>query len=403
MKHTFLFSLSLFSFVHAEAQTGRGQSITSGDVGIAYTWGSITGTATSQPFATNGYNTSLTVAFNRGVFVRDSWLLGYTIGFGRTWQGNTTQYSQRTQSDAVVRGSSGSVAGFVRRYWPVADRLFVYAGGGLGVSYGRNKSEQKSVMAPSQELTVTAASNQENWSADPSVQAGLLYAVSDRFGVEAGIRSNGLPIGASTASIGVNILSGRGGGAQAEAITAFQTQAGRWLLGASLSAFGNTAQYGGANAQQNNTRYSTGSVGLSAGRFVRNNTAIGLALRASLTATDNNLSAPATNYYTTYVIAPFVRAYKGQNRLRPFAEGGVEFSSTIQSVDRRVDQQQIGAQGSVGIAYMLGQRFIVQTTLATLYGRYLWYPKQADNVKSNMYTVGLTGSTGSNLAVAYSF
>ncbi|MBO0931393.1 hypothetical protein [Fibrella aquatilis] len=401
MTYASLFLAGSLLTLTATAQTRKGQTITSGEFGLSHQWGSTTGAGTSQPLSISGYNTNLNVTLNRGLFVRDNWLVGAAVGVGQSWQGTDVRYNQQAQFTYLGRQSNLLLRGYIRRYWPVIDRLFVYAGGGLQVTYALNKSQQTTTSS-GQTAVSANASERATWSVDPLVSVGLLYAVSDRFGLEAGIRSNGLPIGVGTASFGVNVLTGRGGGAQAEGITALQTQAGRWLLGAALSASGNTSQYGGATVEKSDTRYTVSSLELSAGCFVRDNAVLGLALRGSTTATTNNLSA-TTNHVTTYGIAPFVRLYNGQTRLRLFVEGGVEFSSTIQSVNRALDQHQLGAQASVGIAYMLGQRFIVQSTLATLYGRYQWYPKPQDALSTDTYTVGLTGSTLSNLSVAYSF
>lgn len=174
MKKLYPFALAGFLTLPSFAQTQKGQSITSGSVNFSFSK-----STTDNP--SNFENTSYGVGFfvNRGVFFKESWLLGYTGGVTYQQSVFENQLNSANGSNRSINLSGGI---FLRRYWSVLDRLYVYAGGGLTANRQTIKSKVDDGMAPRSTFNL-------NWQVWPTGQVGALYALSNRIGLEARLRS----------------------------------------------------------------------------------------------------------------------------------------------------------------------------------------------------------------------
>ncbi|MBO0952718.1 outer membrane beta-barrel protein [Fibrella forsythiae] len=376
MKKLYALLLASSLAIPSLAQTQKGQSITSGSVNL-----SLNRTLTS--FDDSKYTSySAGLQLNRGVFVKDNWLLGYSVGanYQRTDSKTATQLTT-----FIGEGMDLSAGLILRRYWPVLDRLFVYAGGGLGA--GRQAYNNQSFY---NNLYSTSGLN---WQLTAVGQVGALYTLSNRIAVEASI-SNSFPTALSNASFGVAILTGNGNQSQPAdgGFDAPQTRAGRWLLGA-LANVSSTRQ--SSSGTEQNQKVAT--AGISVGRFIKNNLLLGIAL-------DYSANRPQSgNEYVEYSPSAqaFVRSYMGTSRLRPFIQGSVGYGFNKTS-DSPVYQRNVRAGISAGLAYMAGDRFIIQTTLGSLAGQYFWALDTVLDPGYSYYNVQATATTLSNISVAYS-
>lgn len=384
MKKLYPFALAGFLAFPSFAQTQKGQSITSGTVNLSFYKSS-----TNNP--SDFKNTSYGVGFlvNRGVFVKENWLLGYTGGV--TYQ-QSVYGNQINSSGGSDRGINLSGGIFLRRYWSVLDRLYVYAGGGLTANRQTIRSELDNGSALNSTFNL-------NWQIAPTGQVGALYALSNRIGVEATI-SNSFPTGLSNVNIGVAILSGQGSqsGPGLTDVETPQTQKGRWLLGASANVSGSKTEGTYMNLATG-TDQSGASAGLSGGRFMSNNLLIGLAISYAASRSGDNIAPGAPTY--SIGVSPFVRSYRGATRLRPFMEGRLEYGVS-KSPFSSGGQRNAGGSISAGLAYMAGNRFIIQTTLGSLEGRYNWYPDETSGQGASNYSINARATTLSNISVAYS-
>ena len=379
----------------AIAQTQKGQTITSGTVNLSLSRqrsGSDNQTTFRATSAAGGFSV------NRGAFFKDNWLIGYSLGisYSRSVFSNTSG-SRPLPQDDVVEALGTSAGLFLRRYWPVVDRLSVYAGGGLS---GSRESTSLDIINPPPGTTQPTNGRIIGWRVAPVGQVGALYALTNRIGLEASVSTNGFPVSVGSASFGVTILGGRTRqpNAASDGFEAPQTQQGRWIFGVSADVAGN-GQSGALTYLSQQSTNSTATASLSVGRFVKTNRLVGLALNYTASRSGGGDTPGAPTYSLTVI--PFVRSYVGTYRLRPFVEGraGYGFTKSPQSVNA---QRQLNASVGAGLAYMVGDRFIIQTTLGTLGGTYNWTANLPEGTSQSAYSIEARGSTLSNFAVLYS-
>ncbi|NID12481.1 outer membrane beta-barrel protein [Fibrivirga algicola] len=367
------------------AQTQKGQSITSGNVNLSFDRGHLD--------SDKRVSYSAGFLINRGRFVRDNWLLGGTLGFS---YGQTTYDNSNSSTSLKSTANSVSAGIFLRRYWPILDRLYVYAGGGLG-SYQFKSNYTNNVTFGTSIRESSGASS--NWQLNATGQLGALYTLTNRIAIEMGI-SNEFPTGLYNANFGVAILAGN----KSTSIPVLpdfeapQTRKGRWLLGVSANVTGTSTSQ--VNDERISSVQSSATTGVSAGNFVKDNLIAGVAINYSANRLGDADAPGAVNYSLAAV--PFVRSYRGASRLRPFVEGRGEYGIIKSETNTVVGTRYVGAGISAGLAYMASERFIIQTTLGSLDGRYTWYPSAGGSEVYSNYTINATATTLSNISVAYS-
>ncbi|RYF63815.1 MAG: hypothetical protein EOO39_27835, partial [Cytophagaceae bacterium] len=221
MKKLFTLVVGAMVALPTFAQIQKGQSLTSGSANLSFNRGSL-----DKDKATT-YSAGFLV--NRGHFVKDSWLFGYTAGFtytyGETKSDNLNFTSSTTEPSFNVQ--SGLL---LRRYWTILDRLHVYAGGGLGGNLFQYRYNDRAFFGGTIVRESTASTS--NWQLRLNGQVGALYTLTNRIAIEAGI-SNDFPTRLSNANFGVAILAGkqRTTASSLMDFDAPQTQKGHWVLG----------------------------------------------------------------------------------------------------------------------------------------------------------------------------
>ncbi|MEZ0607605.1 hypothetical protein ACAW74_03765 [Fibrella sp. WM1] len=394
MKYVFALGLTVAVISPLAAQIQKGQSITSGTAGLSY---SKQKSVVPSGIGTNTYGNRLqsfgvSTALNRAVFVKDGWALAYRINADYT----------RTTFDgeggtlpplATIKGnvySFGAALG-VRRYWAPTNLLLVYAGGGLSAGGQQGRITVERLSPPTEPETQIPV---RGWAFSPVGEAGLLYRLTNRVALEATVRSEGFPISAGSAGLGLAILTGDANSTITnDPFEASQTKRGRWLLGASAKVSGNETTENGVN-----NKNSSATASVQAGQFVANNVLVGASIDYSASRSGSGDTPGAVTYSAG--LNGFVRSYIGLNRLRPFVEGGVGYGFT-KNPGSDVSQRYAALTLQGGLAYMLGERFIIQTTLGTLNGRYTWFPNTASLQSNSSVSVGATATTLSNFAIYY--
>jgi outer membrane protein W len=379
------------------AQTQKGQTLTSGTFGLSF--GSSKSVIDQNGVAQAGNQSTayeISSQVNRGMFIRDGLLLGYNLGiFYRNSSSDNAFNGNPASFDGKYSSGNYSLGVSLRKYWPVTDLLFVYAGGGLGFTTQQYtySTEFRGGVVPE----TVASRNRYNFF-QPSGQVGAMYRVSNRLALQAGMSSNGFPINVSTASFGLVLLSGPSSGTlAAEPMDASQTRKGRWVVGASASINSTFNEQERATVQTGTG--SSATTGLAAGWFVRDNVLLGLAVDYTANRSGGVQAPGPVNY--TLVFSPFVRSYLGQNRLRPYWQAGASYSTVNNALLASTTTNQAGLGLSGGVAYMLGERFIIQTSLGTFDATYRWSANTDFGQRDTNVNVAARGSLLSGFALYY--
>ena len=154
-------------------------------------------------------------------------------------------------------------------------------------------------------------------------------------------------------------------------IATAQTERGRWTVGAQV---GNVS-YRSSNSGPLSSRNTTVLLAPSGGYFIANNVAVGASLpiyygyyRSRYPTTSSFTPAEIKN--TQIGLAPFIRAYIGSSKLRPFVNATVGFtqqwySSTNFNTTNQVKNSDnfFTYGGAVGVAYFVNQNVSLDASL----------------------------------------
>ncbi|MFC5408730.1 hypothetical protein ACFPMF_05395 [Larkinella bovis] len=356
------------------AQTEKGQGIWTGRVAVAHT--SFKQEVT--PYRLFNRSTESSLSLDRGIFFKDNWLtgMGVNVGWNTARQGYDARQLDPTESDVLGIGATG----FIRRYWG-KEKWRVFLGGGLSFGYSISK-----YVSPT-----TVGGN--TFTMNPISQVGANYFVTDRIGLEASTMSTSFPFQFSGLNIGLVVLTGGNKDNPVETYEAPQTAKGRWLLG---GGFGFTTSKPAANQTNvDDERVSSFTISPSVGWFVKKNLVMGLAIPVE--------SRWATNgTYTLLGFSPYLKKYFSDNRLRPFVGGGLSYllvRNQPKGADSYTSSSMV-VSGYAGLAYLLGNRFIVDASLAaaTLVRNY--YPERL-GIRSS--TINVSASLQPNFTITYVF
>ena len=345
----------------AFAQTERGVNWWSGGVG--------THNGRTALYQDNSEQTTLDLAFTQGSFVRNNLLVGADLRYTRT-----RDLSRRGFNfDAVTDGRNGalSVTAFVRRFWG-KQALRGYVGGGLSVTYSRNRISTANTFQRGSENQTT------NWRVAPEVQAGLFYSINPRWGLDLNARSSVIPLAFGNLNLGLVLLTGVKARTHPEIRqTPTQLLTGNWLVGGSFSVssqqrklMSTTEQLQVVQSQTTQIVSLRPSFGYMAGR--RWVIGVAIPIRNQTITNEFLRSAQATSGGGADVITkglglePFVKKYLSRSRFGPYvgAQGGWLTERTVGSAGGANTRYTLRMSG--GLAYMLGQHFIAEAELGSL-------------------------------------
>ena len=380
MRKELLLSAGLLWAGIVQAQTQKGNGIVGGGVSLGY------GNSRFGVQASAGNRLSFTGSLNMeyGRFVADNWMLGAEVEFSRQAYRietgiNRTLVNRNSDTDV-------SINPFVRRYWAIGPFL-LFGGGGIQVSTVNN-FVYNTIRGPNN-AGVEVRTNR--YTVQPTLEVGGTYFLSNRLALQGTISANSLPIPASHIGVGLVYWTGPSGtGATNSETSLTTTNQGKWVLEGGFNV-GGSKQDGVVNSQ--NETGNVVNLNISVGRFISKNTLLGVGL--GLSTNTRKFSTTSTFTYQTYSIAPYLQRYLSNRRLTPYLRGTVLYSS-----DRQTDfEQRIGSlQGNLGLglAYLISNRFIVETSLANASYQFIEYNK--DN---RFRAANLSAQLGSGFSLRY--
>jgi hypothetical protein len=349
---------SLLITTVAWSQTEKGNGLISGSISANITRAD----NKSADNTSHGWQSNLNLT--AGHFVADNWLVGASVSVGTVASSSkrplyTGQIGQPIAQQA--NSVSASLVPFVRRYWQFAP-VQVFAGVGLSASLnaGRQLIDEITGVTPPQN---TRQQRTTNWQITPYLEGGVNFFLTKRLALQVAASSTALPFYSSQLSTGLVYWTGsnRQADTQPERENR-QTDKGNWLLEGSFSAggLGTNYNYGSGENKQSSGSY---FVSPSVGYFIRKNTMLGVGIPLSFTS--NRMNGQTSPAYWSIGISPYYLHYWASTRLTPFTR----VEATIGQMNSGSNGERIwstSASVGLGLAYMAGQRFIIQTSLANV-------------------------------------
>lgn len=380
----------------ATAQTQKGNGILSGDVSVSYYRAAFVDTGESKKL---GENWSSSVSLTAGRFWTDNWLAGVSASVSAY---NQSQYlGIITNERAEFTGTSVSVTPFVRRYWQVSSvQLFA----GLGLSAGTSVFKQPAVNANGQ--YVNDGQRRTLLNVNPLVEAGVNYFLTNRLGLQLRANASALPLNTAGLSAGLVYWTGpdRRTGGQEERDNP-QTNKGNLVIEGSFSVVSQQEKVvGNTTTSPTETTTDTYLVSPSVGYFFGKNNLVGLSLpvswgtnlRPTLSSSAGTWSIGVSPYYQHYWLTtrltPYTRITAGYNRMTTKPDGTTQNALTANTFTGGV---------AIGLAYMAGQRFIIETSLAQASANYTSNNESSIGNFSSAWNGTLSAGLGGNFSVRY--
>ncbi|MEZ0540300.1 hypothetical protein [Fibrella arboris] len=343
----------------ARAQTEKGVGWLSGNVG----WQ----TGRTDLFQNSDKLSTLTISLTQGTFLQDNVLIGADLRLTRIQDITRQGFNFDAVSDS--RQTTFGATPFIRRFWG-KEALHGYVGGGLAVSYGRNRLLTTN--------TQQSISEQEStqWRLTPEFQAGVLYAINTRWGLELSARSALFPVAFSNLNLGLVVLTDVK--KKRSVVTSRQTPAqlltGNWVVGGTFELGTNTQELisGGdklTTVQRQITRQVV--VSPSIGYIPGKRWVVGIAIPIRQQELTNEFNRSSTDSQKGIVltksigIEPFAKKYLSKTQFGPFVAGRVGWRDEQVSGDGALQSRAAAYSWRIsgGLAYLLGTRFIVEGEL----------------------------------------
>lgn len=318
-----------------------------------------------------------------GHFIANNWMLGVNLAYSGRY--SKSLFIPNDANTSRLSETSPEINPFFRRYWSVGPML-LFAGAGIEASFNNS-----SLTTPNSNGFISS-SRYKTFSINPTVEAGATYFLSKRLALQGTINGVGLPIPASGIGLGLVYWMGPNGtGKENPETTLTTTQAGNWVVEGGFT--GRTA-YQQTIVPTQNKETTTNSLALNAsiGRFIAENTLLGVGLGFSSEKTE---ATPIFGPNQTYSISPFVQRYLNNRRLTPFLRATILYSNSGPSAsDDRINSIQ-GVLGA-GLAYRINNRFLVETSLGNISYQLLRF-----NTDSQLHSANLSAQLGSGFSLRY--
>ncbi|MEZ0484891.1 hypothetical protein [Fibrella aquatica] len=350
------FLIQVFNSHLVLAQTEKGVGWWSGRVG----WQQ----RNNESFQNTAEQSTLTILLTQGTFLRDNLLAGADLGLTRNRDLNRQGFNFDALTDS--RQTSFGATPFLRRFWGEGT-LRGYVGGGLAVSYGRDRL----FTANTQQRVSEQESTQ--WRLSPEFQAGMLYAITSRWGLELSTRSGLAPVAFTNLNLGLVVLTDVPDKRNVISSKRVQNQllSGNWVVGGTFEAGSNRQQLTSGSDQLTTVQRQitqqfafSPSVGYMSGkRWV-----VGVAVPFRQQELTNEFNRSPTNTQTGSVLTrsigvePFAKKYLSKRQFGPYVAGRVGWRSEQISGAATAESSAEGYNWrlSGGLAYLLGTRFIVE-------------------------------------------
>ncbi|GAB3900848.1 hypothetical protein GCM10028803_24470 [Larkinella knui] len=287
----------------------------------------------------------------------------------------------------------GGLSIFARKYWG-ASNWRIYAGGGIGGNLDNYSQEVYDAGT-----SIRTENRTNTYQVSPFTQIGGVYFLDGRWGLEMSTNSTVFPFTFSGLTAGLIYMTGRTRSerdiqAATPPTVGSQARAGRFTVGASVV-------FSGRNEELNNRRSDAKSLiaAPAVGFFVANNFLVGISVPITWSTTSGTSKAAET----TLGIAPYVRAYLSNTRLRPYVGATFTYSAYSFKQDPFPKEQINHTTGGTlngGLAYLLGDNFIAEANLLNLN-----VSKQTQNnqLKNGLWLQGLQLTTSPAFTVQYVF
>lgn len=388
---------SLFITTFAGAQTEKGNGLISGSLSVSSSWADNKSANTSL----RAWQPSLNVTVGR--FVADNWLVGASVLAGTVFTRSERPSYIGTIERPITQRTDNlqlSFMPFVRRYWQFAP-VQVFAGVGLSASI--NSQRQRN-----DELTVTTGIPQLNtikqrttsWTANPYLEAGVNYFLTKRLALQVAATATSLPLNVGELSTGLVYWTGsdRAADPQEERSNG-QTNRGNWIVEGSFIAGRSSSGYENGNAT-NKVATGTYSLRPSVAYFIRKNSMLGVAVPLQFIesrSSAQNRPASSINFWSVG-ISPYYQHYWTSTRLTPYTRVEASFLQFNYGSNAR-SIYSTSATAGVGMAYMAGQRFIIETSVASATLAYT--PSTGSEDGSRLWNAYLSAGLRGNFAIRY--
>lgn len=379
----------------AGAQTQKGNGLISGSVSVNYTQ------TDYQRINADRYTWRPVLDLTAGRFVANNWLLGLSVA--GTWSSEKTENPiatnqiQRTFNQRV----NVNLTPFMRRYWQFAP-VQVFAGAGLSVSTANSRLTTRGFAGTSQQSAERIERN-TGFQVGPYLEAGVNYFLTNRLALQLSASTRSLPLNVAGLSTGLVYWTGADQKAdpQTERENG-QTNRGNWVV------------EGGFFAGHSSTKLSLGpvtnqiaSVGYSispaVGYFTSKNNVLGISIPLGVGTTESNgqnlQSARGSNW--SVGISPYFQHYWASTRLTPYTRVSITYATFEYKTSSNTNKtSSLSTEGSIGLAYMAGQRFIVETSLAN--ASLIYRPSDAESGAAyKSWDTTLSAGLRGNFAVRY--
>ncbi|WP_460984494.1 hypothetical protein [Spirosoma fluminis] len=382
MKKYVLTVMGLFLTSAGWAQTEKGNGIISGSISVDYS-------------KVNSSDRSIAPDINltAGHFFTNNWLTGLSTTVNTTFL-KTKPAALPGEPFINNQTARVSITPFVRRYWRF-DPVHFFAGAGLTVGVTGSRQTDL-VFTNGQPVFISQRST--GVSVNPYFEGGLNYLLTNRLGLQLVASTTSIPFRVAGINAGLVYWTGPGRRADVQREQANpQTDKGRWLLEGGLSVTNQTTKQDDTSPRTTvrlaNTTY---ALNPSVGFFIKKNSLLGISVPVSISTYKTEPGDQSTTNWNVGV-SPYYQRYWSSTRLTPYTRINANYTLvSFTTIDEKVNS--FGAGLNLGLAYMAGQRFIVETSLANVSVNYLTGGTAYDAWNANI-TAGLTG----NFAVRYAF
>lgn len=382
----------------AGAQTQKGNGLISGDVSISHS------RANDQRGYANQNASRSTLELTAGRFVADNWLVGGHVsgrwGFGKSeisvpiGQGQRI-YSGRNASAVVY------VTPFVRRYWQFAP-VQVFAGAGLSVGINGSHVMNQDFTGTAQQIVPLELRNNA-LQISPYLEAGVNYFLTNRLSLQLSASTRSLPLSVAGLSTGLVYWTGldRKATRQPERENV-QTNRSNWIVEGDFSASrGSVNNTTGTVLTQSSSR--SFSISPSAGYFISKNNLLGISIPVGVSVFDNDSQNPSSadrNSFWSVGVSPYFQHYWTSTRLTPYTRASATyFLAESRPDNENTNSVSVNVALSIGLAYMAGQRFIIETSLAD--ATLTYSPSYSSRNDPNAWSAGLSAGLRGSFAVRY--
>ncbi len=340
------------------AQTQKGNGLISGNLSLGY---SRYNTSTQQTDDKQSvWQPQLRIT--AGHFVADNWLAGLSVSGALNVQTSNAPLFPGQVKDAFGNSNvSVDITPFARRYWQFAP-VQVFAGAGLTVGLTDSRMTDSGFDETGQPIRPTER-REKSFQVNPYLEAGVNYFLTNRLALQLVASTRSLPFALTGLSTGLVYWTGNDRKADPQqARDNQQTVRGNWIIEGSFSS-NRTARNFSADTTVDRYTSAQYAISPSVGYFIRRNTLLGVSIPVNFGSTQGSAQNTQAYSYWSVSVSPYIQHYWASTRLTPFTRIGATYlafqSNSGYPLKKPVS---LSASFNIGLAYMPGRRFIIETS-----------------------------------------